>query len=334
MIKSRAKNVEVTISWLSILRICLFVAFGYLFFNFQQIVLLLILAYVLSATAQFIAFEVKERDTKPIVGIVGFYGALLTVALLTVGLFVPLVINEAEKLRTAFPAFAGNISRALNDLGFGVLAAQIFNSSFTDILEFSYQPLVTIITELTSVMTFLFLAVILSLYLTFQGDNIEKWFIKTSVLPFMKDLRKSIEFKETVGRWVAGQIILGFSMTFLTLVVFTILGVEYGVLFATLLGLAEFIPFMGPPAISIPITILISTQSPVYAIFFISYYLIIQQLKGFVLAPLAHKELENIHPVLVITIAGVGYLALGWIGVIISIPFGVGVHHMLLNHYK
>lgn len=334
MIKSRSKNVEVTISWLSILRVCIFVGFAYLFINFQQIVLLLILAYVLSATAQFISAEVAERDSKPIVGIVGFYGALLTVAVITIGLFIPLVINEAQKLSNTFPAFAGNISRTLNDLGFGVLAAQIFNSSFTDILEFSYQPLVSTITELTSVLTFLFLAVILSLYLTFQGDNIEKWFIKTSILPFMKDLKKSIEFKETVGKWVAGQIILGLSMTFLTLVVFTILGIEYGVLFATLLGLAEFIPFMGPPAISIPIAILISTQSPVYAIFFISYYLIIQQLKGFVLAPLAHKQIENIHPVLVIAVAGVGYLTLGWLGVIISIPFGVGAHHMLVNHYK
>jgi predicted PurR-regulated permease PerM len=334
MIKSRSKHVEVTISWLSILRICLFVGFGYLFINFQQIVLLLILAYLLSATAQLISAEVAQRDSKPIVGIIGFYGAILTVVVVTVGLFIPLVINEAQNLSNTFPAFAGNISRTLNDLGFGVLAAQIFNSSFTDILEFSYQPLVSTITELTSVLTFLFLAVILSLYLTFQGDNIEKWFIKTSILPFINDLKKSIEFKEAVGKWVAGQIILGISMTFLTLVVFTILGIEYGVLFATLLGLAEFIPFMGPPAISIPIAILISTQSPIYAVFFISYYLIIQQLKGFVLTPLAHKQLEKIHPVLVIAIAGVGYLTLGWLGVIISIPFGVGAHHMLIDHYK
>lgn len=334
MIKSRTKNVEVTISWLSILRVCLFVAFGYMFFTFQQIVLLLILAYVLSATAQFMAKEVKERGAKPIFGIVGFYSSLFAVTLLTIGLFIPLVINEVEKLRNTFPGFAGNISRALNDLGFGVLAAQIFNSSFTDILEFSYQPIITGITEISSVLTFLFLAVILSLYLTFQGDNIEKWFIKTSALPFVKDLKKSLEFKDAVGMWVAGQIILGFSMTFLTLVVFTILGIEYGVLFATLLGIAEFIPFMGPPAFSIPIAILISTQSPVYAVFFIVYYLIIQQLKGFVLTPLAHKQQENIHPVLIITLAGIGFITLGWLGIIISIPFGVGAHHMLVNRYK
>jgi predicted PurR-regulated permease PerM len=334
MTKHDTSHIAVTLSWKSLFRVALGITFVYIVLNFRQIVLLLALAYILSATAQFISTKFSARNIRPELGIAAFYGSLVGVSTLTFSLLVPLLLIQAKNLQSTFPYFTENTSRLLNELGFGVLGAQIFDSSILDIVQFSYQPLVTILTEFTSILTFVAIAVIISIYVALQGDRLEDWLVRSSLLPFQSEVIIWKQFKNFIGRWMVGQIILGLSMTFLTSVVFTVLGVEYGFLFATLLGVAEGLPFVGPIVLSICITLFLALQSPLYAVFFIVYYFLIQLLKGYIFTPLVHRSRFNMHPVILIAIAGVGYLLFGWIGVITIIPFGVGVHHILIQLYS
>lgn len=88
-------------------------------------------------------------------------------------------------------------------------------------------------------------------------------------------------------------------------------------------GLCEFVPYLGVVLVAIPTTILGFGQSPETGIFTILALLVVQQLQGNVVMPIAQKTFGDLPPVLTIfSLIAAGTL-LGPLGVVLAVPLTV-----------
>jgi putative permease len=105
-------------------------------------------------------------------------------------------------------------------------------------------------------------------------------------------------------------------------IVFTLLGLNYGLLLSVLIGLSVLIPYIGAALVTIPVAVIGYFQFGWNADFgyLMLAYTIIQALDGNVLVPLLFSETVNLHPVaIIVAVLFFGGLWGFW-GVFFAIP--------------
>ena len=106
--------------------------------------------------------------------------------------------------------------------------------------------------------------------------------------------------KEAHARWIAravrradgifsgfvrGKLLDSLIIGILCLIGCTILGMPYAPLVSLIVGVTNVIPFFGPFIGAIPATLLILIQSPIKALWFVLFVLVLQQLDGNIIGP-------------------------------------------------
>ncbi len=117
-----------------------------------------------------------------------------------------------------------------------------------------------------------------------------------------------------------------------TLVTFTLFGLQYSLLLSVIVGLSVLIPFVGAAIVTIPVVLVAFFQwgyTPEFA-YLVGAYFIIQILDANVLVPLIFSEVVNLHPVAII----VAILFFGGIwgiwGIFFAIPLATLVQAVLI----
>ncbi|MEJ2426026.1 MAG: AI-2E family transporter [Candidatus Thiodiazotropha sp.] len=157
------------------------------------------------------------------------------------------------------------------------------------------------------------------------------WFV--SYLP--KHRRFSVNVWKDVDKQIANyvrgkfwEIIIVWSAS---LVTFTLLGLNYALLLAVMVGLSVIIPYIGAAVVTIPVLFIAWFQwgwSSDFA-WLATTYFIIQALDGNVLVPLLFSEVVNLHPVAIIVAILVFGGFWGFWGVFFAIPLATLVQAVL-----
>ena len=116
-----------------------------------------------------------------------------------------------------------------------------------------------------------------------------------------------------------------------TLIAFQVLGLNYAMLLALLVGLSVIIPYIGASVVTIPVLLVGWFQwgwSSEFA-WMASVYFLIQALDGNVLVPLLFSEVVNLHPVAIIVAILVFGGLWGFWGVFFAIPLATLVQAIL-----
>lgn len=87
------------------------------------------------------------------------------------------------------------------------------------------------------------------------------------------------------GGFISGKLLDSLIIGLITFVAMSILQLPYVVLISVIIGVTNIIPFFGPFIGAIPSTILIFLVSPLQAIYFVIFVLILQQFDGNILGP-------------------------------------------------
>ncbi len=90
---------------------------------------------------------------------------------------------------------------------------------------------------------------------------------------------------ETFIGFIVGRIIDSFIIGVLTYIVLTICNIPFAVMISVIVGITNVIPFFGPFIGAVPSIILLLTENPMDALYFVIIILIIQQLDGNVIGP-------------------------------------------------
>ncbi len=221
-----------------------------------------------------------------------------------------------QQLKPFIDSFAHEIDR---DLIIGE-AKQYLESIGTQLQSFAGNTFEVIKTVFNGVLNFV-IVLILTFFLTIEEKGVNNFFI--SLFPSkhgMYIIEKIETVKQKVGYWLRGIVSMMFIMFALTLIGLLILGVDYALTLAMMIGIAELIPVVGVLLSGIAAILVAFNQSPWLSIWVLGLYIILQQMEGHIIVPLVMRKALGLSPIIIILSMLVGYSTLGILGMIIAIP--------------
>lgn len=123
-----------------------------------------------------------------------------------------------------------------------------------------------------------------------------------------------------LGRYIRAQLILGFFVAYLCLVGLLILGVGFAPALATLAGVTELIPILGPWIGGAAAVIVTLAIAPEKAIWVALLFFIVQLLENNLLVPRIQGAYLRIHPALIMVLLVLGAYIAGFWGIVLVVP--------------
>jgi putative permease len=181
-------------------------------------------------------------------------------------------------------------------------------------------------------MIYLFLVPFMVFFFLKDKDIILNWFLQFMPRERHLTVRVWKEVDIQIGNYVHGKFVEVFILWFISYVAYSVLGLNYAMLLAVLMGLSVIIPYVGATLVTFPVLGVAYLQWGLELdefMYLVIAYSIIQALDGVVLVPLLFSEAVNLHPVaIIVAILFFGGLWGFW-GVFFAIPLATVVKSVL-----
>jgi predicted PurR-regulated permease PerM len=123
--------------------------------------------------------------------------------------------------------------------------------------------------------------------------------------------------------WLLGQGVAMLGVGIATTLGLWLVGVPTPIVLGVIAALLDFVPFFGPIVAAIPGVLLGFQESPQTALYAALVYLVVQQLEGNVLQPLAQRWAVHIPPALSLLAVVAFGLLFGIVGILFAVPLAV-----------
>lgn len=296
-----------------------------------------VIAYLLEGI---VALGVRHKLPR-LVAVIGVYALFLAfLVFLFVGLL-PLLFQQTEQLIEQLPSWVTRGQTLVMALpeqypnfvtedqiyeAMGMVRKELITWG-QSMLTYSYASLVSVIT----IIVYLILVPLLVFFFLKDKDRILAWF--GQYLPKDRHLstRVWLEVDVQIGNYVRGKFIEVLMLLVASYITFSLMGLNYALLLAVLMGLSVIIPYVGATLVTFPVVIVAFFEWGIGDEFWylILAYSIIQAIDAVVLIPLLFSEVVNLHPVAIIVailfFGGMG----GFWGVFFAIPLATLVKAVL-----
>lgn len=130
------------------------------------------------------------------------------------------------------------------------------------------------------------------------------------------------EMNQQITNYIRGKVLEMVAVGFVTWVAFLVLGLNYALLLAVLVGISVLIPYIGAMVVTIPVIGVGLFQWGLGTDFWTMFivYLVVQALDGNVLVPILFSEAVNLHPLVIILSVVIFGGMWGFWGVFFAIP--------------
>lgn len=166
------------------------------------------------------------------------------------------------------------------------------------ILSFSLASIPSII----EIILYVVLVPLLVFFFLKDGKAISIWLSR--FLPERRGLIRIVwnEMNQKIGAYVRGRVVEIIIVSLVSVIVFTLLGLQYAFLLGVLLGLSVIVPYIGAVIVTIPIGIvgLMQWSLSVHFTYLMIGYALIITLDGNLLVPLLFSEVMDLHPIVII----------------------------------
>ena len=296
-----------------------------------------VIAYLLEGIVR---FGVRKKLPR-LAAVLAVYLLFLAFVLILLVALLPLLYQQTVQLIEQLPSWANSGQALIMELPERyptfITQEQIYEVSATvrreliawgqSMLTYSYSSLVSIMT----LIVYLILMPFLVFFFLKDQERILGWFIQ--YLPKDRHLSSRVwsEVDMQIGNYVRGKFIEVLVLLLASLVAFSLMGLNYSLLLAVLIGLSAIIPYVGSTLVTFPVVIVAFFQWGASDEFWylILAYFIIQALDAVVLIPLLFSEVVNLHPVaIIVAILFFGGIWGFW-GVFFAIPLATLVKAVL-----
>ena len=287
-----------------------------------------------------------QKRKRVIAVIFTYIGAIAIIAAI-IFFIVPQVFASFQSLINKLPQYMQSLEEDFIDL-FSVLGItdidlnELFGNwekishSITEFLRNAAGTIFNITMNITSAVTNFFIGVIFSIYFLLYKDKIGHMG-KKLVLTFIpqgvahKIIYAFKQIYQTFTRFIGGQLteatILG-SMCFIGMI---LLKLPYAPLISVLVGVTSLIPILGAYIATVPSTFIILMESPVQAIIFVVFIIVIQQIEGNFIYPKVVGSaigLDGLWVFLAITLGGKIF---GILGMVLGVPSMAVIYTLVRN---
>lgn len=298
------------------------IALGWLVFQTRGILTAVFISYIIMAALLPAVLYLQRRGFPKIVAVLIPYISSLIFILIIIFPLVPFFLSQVSSLISGLPEY---LDQSAEILGIRIDPNQVqtvVSREFDSIGRNAFNVTRQVFGGVFSILTVL----IISFYLLLYQENFKRSIARLFHSDAHNRVHRAIShINEKLGAWMRGQMVLSFSIGFITWVVLSILGVLFGMPYALplalLAGILEVIPTLGPTLAAIPAVIVALTISPTLAIIVVLIYIIIQLLENNILVPKIMQRAVGLNPVIVILAVMIGANLMGIVGALLSIPF-------------
>lgn len=323
--------------------------FGRIISAIQPIIIGLILAYLVSPLEQKFETFLLKKKVKAGKSIAVFSTALLILVLgaIAIGSLIPQVLKTILTLSDTLPGMLNSFlreaknylsgdSRIMEWLQIGV---EKFNDWFQSWLQSGlYNMLSEIVSGVINVVGFLFnivIGFIVMIYVLFERDHFRGQ-AKKILYAVSKNKKYNAFLLDTIrecdkmfGGFITGKLIDSLIVGILCFISMSILRFPYVALISLVVGVTNIIPFFGPYIGAIPSILLIFLVSPMKAVEFVIFTIILQQIDGNILGPKILGESIGVSAFWILfSILFFGEL-FGLIGMIIGVPLFATIYYVV-----
>ncbi|REI12218.1 AI-2E family transporter, partial [Staphylococcus felis] len=258
---------------------------------------------------------------------------LVIVGLITlaVNLLISVVSIHFQRLLNNFPNYLNRVTLFFNHITHIPLLsdyyAQVENAihglqdklpsfadTFSSKLRTFAETLVNITVVIVTVPFVLF-------FMLKDGFRFKEATIKVTPPKFRKDVHDLLDrMSEQVGSYIQGQIIVSFCIGFLLLIGYSIIGLDYALILASIAAVTSVVPYLGPTIAISPAIIIALITSPFMLIKLIIVWTLVQFIEGHFISPNIMGKTLRIHPLTIIFVLLCAGNLLGIVGVILGIP--------------
>lgn len=162
---------------------------------------------------------------------------------------------------------------------------------------------------------------VIGFYLLFNFNSLNDRFIAFIPMKYKKDAQNIItSISELIHKFVSGTILVSFILFVVSLIGFSIIGLEAPVLFAVFCAITNLIPYIGPYIGAAPAVLVGLSQSPLTGLLTLIFIIITQGLESNFLQPVVIGKQMDLHPVtIVLSLLIFGYF-FGIIGMVFATP--------------
>lgn len=245
---------------------------------------------------------------------------------------IPIIGRQTSLLLKELPAMVMQLKQLLNSLPeitsdyispeqFQVILARVSE----EVANFAEQLLsfsISSFPSLVGVLIYLLLVPLLVFFMLKDKEILINFI--SNMLPKERSVMTHIldEMDMQFANYVRGKAIEIVIIGSVSLIVFAMLGLQYAVLLASLVGLSVLIPYIGATVVTIPVLLVGYLQwglSDQFA-WLVALYALIQILDGNLLVPLLFSEVVNLHPVAIVIAVLIFGGIWGFWGLFFAIP--------------
>jgi len=307
---------------------------------FNHILAPVFAAVVLAYLMEGVVTKICRHFPKRLIVVICVFLTFLTVLLISIFVFTPLLWEQATQLIKETPYYIEQGRQLLLTLPdkYSFVSEnhvlEIINFIQSEVTVLGKDALTFSLNSLQNTITIIIYLILVPLMVFFflkDKNQILAWF--TAFLPAERQLSRGVwnEMDLQIGNYVRGKfweiMIVGVS----SYIAFAFLGLKYSLLLASLVGLSVVVPYIGATVVTIPVAVIAFFQwgwSSEFA-WLMAVYAIIQGIDGNVIVPLLFSEVVNIHPVaIIVAVLFFGGLWGFW-GVFFAIPLATLVNSVL-----
>ncbi|MCB8980003.1 MAG: AI-2E family transporter [Ardenticatenaceae bacterium] len=317
----------------------------WLLIRFQEILLLLLTALILSTAVRPGALWLEKHGIAKPVGLIIIFSLIAIFVVVLIWATVPVLVEQGAALGRSvgegYQLLYQNLDKSTNLLVqrfLGLLPADLGSAAAGGTqalpeLEMPVTPQATQGEQLVIGIAQAVAVIIFTFYWTLEGEYVKNALFMMVPLKKRNDARELVQkIEQTVGGYLLGQGLLCLIIGALAFVAYLLIGLPHALLLAIFAGLLEAVPIVGPFLGAVPAFIIGLSVSPATALWVVVATTIIQQLENSLLVPRVMSQTIGIRP-LVSLLALLAFGSLyGVLGALIALPLA-GVIQLLLDRY-
>lgn len=291
----------------------------YVTFQIRSILVLLFISFILMTAINPLIRLTQRWRIPTIVIVLAVYVGIITLFSTLVASLIPAVVSQTRGLTQALPTYLHNLEDTFNTRFDPAFASDYLSNVPSNILKLAAG----VFSNALNVMVVFFM----TYYLIIERPNLHRYLLRLfddkNAEARAESLVHSIE--KQVGGWVRGQLILMVIIGVMTYIGLVALGIPYALPLATLAGLLEAVPNLGPIIAAIPAVLMGFAVSPIIGMGALALSILIQQLENNLIVPKVMLSATGTAPLATIVVLLVGYTLGGVMGAVLAMPLYLSV---------
>ena len=313
----------------------------YFLYLVSDILIIFFVSLVFSSALDPWVDKLKKKKIPRSLSVLMLYFIVFAVLGVTLYLITPPIINEVNSISSNFPSYLESISSKFSLLKDYSLKYGLFDSTKSSlgiVTGYLHNTASGVVFTLFNIFGGLFsfaLILVLTFYMVVEESAIKK--LVWSIAPeknqsYVMHLVNRMQLK--MGYWLRGQLIVSLSLAVMSYIGLEILGVNYALVLALLVGFFSFIPYMGAILGALPAVLMAFIQSPLLAIFSVILFYIIHFIEGNFLQPKIMQKAVGLNPIVSILVILAGFKLAGVIGALLSIPVATALSVFIQDIFR